>query len=221
MKKRLGQKEPVSKQGRKNGKPGPTLDAFDDLDADLAYGMDYIDTKEAVTEGRQSKETEEQNVTHDIEVLKKGGSNEEPVNAAGNIGVSTAVNIITSQNTQKWTQEEHEKYTVDERAKLLAEYFENIKKRLAEERADAIRNKPPTKSQLRSLMMTYLKQIGIHEEKVLKEPDSTKVEVKQEGNKENTRKRPGKDLRLQQTKNSRMQKTDSDLEEDGTSKYFF
>nr|GEU56634.1 copia protein [Tanacetum cinerariifolium] len=45
----------------------------------------------------------------------------------------------------KWTHEEHEKYTVDEREKLLAEYFEKRKKQLAEERAVAIRNKPPTK----------------------------------------------------------------------------
>ncbi|GKE40121.1 hypothetical protein Tco_1463526 [Tanacetum coccineum] len=93
MKNRLGKKEPVSKQGRKSTKPGPTLDAFDDPDADLAHGMDYMDTEEAVTEGRQSKETEELNVTHDTEVLEKGGSNEEPVNTAGNIEVSTAVNI--------------------------------------------------------------------------------------------------------------------------------
>ncbi|GKD68713.1 hypothetical protein Tco_1322803, partial [Tanacetum coccineum] len=73
MKKRLGKKEPISKQGRKNVKLGPSLDAFDDLDANLAHGLDYMDTEEAV--------------------LEKGGSNEEPVNAIGNIGVSTAVNI--------------------------------------------------------------------------------------------------------------------------------
>ncbi|GJV71112.1 hypothetical protein Tco_1491107 [Tanacetum coccineum] len=48
MKNRLGKKEPVSKQGRKSAKPGPTLDAFDDLDADLAHGMDYMDTEEAL-----------------------------------------------------------------------------------------------------------------------------------------------------------------------------
>ncbi|GJS64470.1 putative ribonuclease H-like domain-containing protein [Tanacetum coccineum] len=46
----------------------------------------------------------------------------------------------------RWTQEEQEKYIVDERAKLLAEYFENRKKQLAEERAAAIKNKPPTRS---------------------------------------------------------------------------
>ncbi|GJW85166.1 putative ribonuclease H-like domain-containing protein [Tanacetum coccineum] len=164
----------------------------------------------------------------------------------------------------RWTQEEQEKYNVDERAKLLAEYFENRKKQLAEERAAAIRNKPPTRSQLRSLMMTYLKHTGrykhaqlnkktlkeiqvlyikeqerianfmpigseederliqkmnkkvdgVHEEKVLEEPDSTKVEVKQEGHKESTKKRPGIRLMMKATKKSKMQKTDSDLEEE-------
>ncbi|GKC18045.1 putative ribonuclease H-like domain-containing protein [Tanacetum coccineum] len=140
------------------------------------------------------------------------------------------------------TQEEQEKYIVDERAKLLVKYFENTKKQLAEERADAIRNKPLTKSQLRSLMMTYLKHIdfvpigseederliqkmnkkvaGVHEEKVLEEPDNTKVEVKQEGNKESTRKRPGKRLKMKATKKSRMQKIDSDLEEEEHLKTF-
>ncbi|GKE62791.1 hypothetical protein Tco_1513158 [Tanacetum coccineum] len=72
VKNRLGKKEPVSKQGRKTVKLGPTLDAFDDLDTDLAYGIDYMDTEEAMTVGRQSKETKELNVTHDIEVLEKG-----------------------------------------------------------------------------------------------------------------------------------------------------
>ncbi|GKA56006.1 hypothetical protein Tco_0755078 [Tanacetum coccineum] len=55
MKKKLGKKESVSKQGRKNAKPGPTLDdsAFDNLDADFAHGMDYMDIEEAVNERRQ------------------------------------------------------------------------------------------------------------------------------------------------------------------------
>ncbi|GJT84401.1 putative ribonuclease H-like domain-containing protein [Tanacetum coccineum] len=90
-------KESVSKQGRKNAKPGPTLDnsAFNNLDAD---DMDYMDTEEAVNEGRQSKETEELNVTHDTEVLEKGGSNEQQVNDAGNIGVSTAVPEVSIVN---------------------------------------------------------------------------------------------------------------------------
>ncbi|GJT72550.1 hypothetical protein Tco_1031836 [Tanacetum coccineum] len=47
----------------------------------------------------------------------------------------------------RMTQEEQEKYTIEERARLLAEFFERRKKQLAAERAEAIRNKPPTKTQ--------------------------------------------------------------------------
>ncbi|GJX13974.1 hypothetical protein Tco_0205732 [Tanacetum coccineum] len=61
---------------------------------------------------------------------------------------------------------------------------------------------------------------GVHEEKVLEEPDSTKVEVKQEGTKESTKKRPGIRLKIKATKKSRMQKTDSDLEEEEHLKTF-
>ncbi|GKD89828.1 hypothetical protein Tco_1365335 [Tanacetum coccineum] len=81
MKKRLGKKESVSKQGRKISKLKPTLDAFDDLNVDLAHGMDYMETKEAVNEGRQSNETKELNLNVDTEVIaedkgssEKGGS---------------------------------------------------------------------------------------------------------------------------------------------------
>ncbi|GKF32784.1 hypothetical protein Tco_0102582, partial [Tanacetum coccineum] len=81
MKKRLGKKESISKQGRKNAKSKPTLDAFDDLDADLAHGMDYMETEEAIIEGRQSNETGELNLDVDTEVIaedkgsgEKGGS---------------------------------------------------------------------------------------------------------------------------------------------------
>ncbi|GJW34614.1 hypothetical protein Tco_0057534 [Tanacetum coccineum] len=46
----------------------------------------------------------------------------------------------------RMTQEEQEKYTIEERARLLAEFFKRRKKQLAAERAEAIRNKSPTKT---------------------------------------------------------------------------
>ncbi|GKA28381.1 hypothetical protein Tco_0714549 [Tanacetum coccineum] len=108
MKKKLGKKESVSKQGRKNAKPGLTLDdsAFDNLDA---KGMDYMDTEEAINEGRQNKETEELNVTHDTEVLEKGGSNEEQVNDAGNIVVSIVVPEVSTVNISTASRPEDDK----------------------------------------------------------------------------------------------------------------
>ncbi|GKG50126.1 hypothetical protein Tco_0521226, partial [Tanacetum coccineum] len=56
---------------RKNTKSGPKLDdsSFDDLDTDLAHGMDYMETKEAVNEERQSNETAELNLDVDTEVI--------------------------------------------------------------------------------------------------------------------------------------------------------
>ncbi|GKC74660.1 hypothetical protein Tco_1120543 [Tanacetum coccineum] len=48
LKTRIKKLKKKSHPGRKNAKPRPTLDVFDDLDADLAHGMEYIDIEEAV-----------------------------------------------------------------------------------------------------------------------------------------------------------------------------
>ncbi|GKA16940.1 hypothetical protein Tco_0696777 [Tanacetum coccineum] len=60
----------------------------------------------------------------------------------------------------RMTQEEQEKYIIKERDMLLAKLFERRKKQLVADRAEEIRNKPPTKTQLRNLRMTYLKNMG-------------------------------------------------------------
>ncbi|GJX05914.1 hypothetical protein Tco_0193846 [Tanacetum coccineum] len=62
------------------------------------------------------------------------------------------------------THEEQEKYTIEERARLLAEFFKRRKKQLAAERVEAIRNKPPTRTQVRNMMITYLKHMDSEEE---------------------------------------------------------
>ncbi|GJT33931.1 hypothetical protein Tco_0924350 [Tanacetum coccineum] len=130
----------------------------------------------------------------------------------------------------KLQQEEREEYTIEERAKFLAETIAAQRKFRAAQRSAEIRSRPPTKSQLRNLMMTYLKNMGgykhsqlkaktfaeiqglyerkkrvindfkpmdsddavkdskeadgVHKQKVLEEPNITKVEIKQEGHEE-------------------------------------
>ncbi|GJS61988.1 hypothetical protein Tco_0656772 [Tanacetum coccineum] len=64
------------------------------------------------------------------------------------------------------------------------------------------------------------KATGMVEDEVLVEPDSTKVEVKQEGHTESTRKRSGRRLKMKATKKLKRQKTDSDLEEEKKLKAF-
>nr|GEU66742.1 ribonuclease H-like domain, reverse transcriptase, RNA-dependent DNA polymerase [Tanacetum cinerariifolium] len=123
----------------------------------------------------------------------------------------------------KLQQKEREEYAIKERAKFLAETLAAQRKFKAAQRSAEIRSRPPTKSQLRNLIITYLKNIddtvkdikeaaGVHKEKVLEEPNSTKVEVKQEGHKENIKKRPRRKLKMKATKKSK--RPNADLEEE-------
>ncbi|GKD78084.1 hypothetical protein Tco_1340705, partial [Tanacetum coccineum] len=56
--------------------------------------------------------------------------------------------------------EERKQFTVEERAKFLHDTIAAQRRFLAKQRAAAIRNKPPTRTQLRNQMMTYLKHVG-------------------------------------------------------------
>ncbi|GJZ85622.1 hypothetical protein Tco_0650961 [Tanacetum coccineum] len=81
------------------------------------------------------------------------------------------------------TKEEREKFTIEQRAKFLHDTIVAQKKFLAQQTSEAIRNKPPTRNQLRNQMMTYLKHVGgkkhsdlktktfeeIHDERQIKE----------------------------------------------------
>ncbi|GJR16582.1 hypothetical protein Tco_0799234 [Tanacetum coccineum] len=54
-------------------------------------------------------------------------------------------------------REEREMYTIEERSKLLANFFKGGRSYLLKKELLLLENKPPTRTQLRSLMMTYLK----------------------------------------------------------------
>ncbi|GJW55311.1 putative ribonuclease H-like domain-containing protein, partial [Tanacetum coccineum] len=56
--------------------------------------------------------------------------------------------------------EEREQFTVEERAKFLHDTIATQRRFLVGQRAIAIRNKPPIRTQLRNQMMTYLKHVG-------------------------------------------------------------
>ncbi|GJV99839.1 hypothetical protein Tco_1555091 [Tanacetum coccineum] len=61
---------------------------------------------------------------------------------------------------ERLQEEEREQFTVEERAKFLHDIIAAQRRFLAQQRSEAIRNKPPTKNQLRNQMMTYLKHVG-------------------------------------------------------------
>nr|GFB30837.1 hypothetical protein [Tanacetum cinerariifolium] len=211
---------PITAENKANHTAGlkETNNSADDstrLDAD---GVEYMETKEAVDEGRTRNKTEEimdkrrtinktEELNLDVDskvIIEDNGSGkkgESTISTARPKRVSTAgVTISTADPKMKLhkevekerqreeqasmdyienlydevqeiidadhelavrlTHEEHEKYTVNKRVNLLAGYIKKRKKQRAEERAAAIRNKPPTRTQLKRLMMTYLKHTG-------------------------------------------------------------
>ncbi|GJY61225.1 hypothetical protein Tco_0461882, partial [Tanacetum coccineum] len=57
-------------------------------------------------------------------------------------------------------QEEREQFTIEEKSRMLVEMIAERKRFFAAHRAEQIRNKPPTRAQLRNKMVTYLKHMG-------------------------------------------------------------
>nr|GFC12376.1 hypothetical protein [Tanacetum cinerariifolium] len=60
----------------------------------------------------------------------------------------------------KLQEEERGQFFIDEQARFLVEIIIERKRFFAAQRAKKLRNKPPTKAQLRNKMITYLKNIG-------------------------------------------------------------
>ncbi|GJX70343.1 hypothetical protein Tco_0307514 [Tanacetum coccineum] len=61
---------------------------------------------------------------------------------------------------EKLQEQEREQFTIEERAKFIHDTIAAQRRFLAQQRSEAIRNRPPTKNQLRNQMMTYLKHVG-------------------------------------------------------------
>ncbi|GJR74453.1 hypothetical protein Tco_0086818 [Tanacetum coccineum] len=114
--------------------------------------------------------------------------------------------VMARQIQEEWEAEEEASPQLEERAKFLHDTIAAQRKFLAQQRSEAIRNKPPTKNQLRNKMMTYLKHVGNFKHSELKSKkfediqqySSKREEIKQESEQEvkeedkeeeNTRKR--------------------------------
>nr|GEU95645.1 hypothetical protein [Tanacetum cinerariifolium] len=60
----------------------------------------------------------------------------------------------------KIQEKEREQFSIDEQARFLVKIIAKRKRFFTAQRAEQIRNKPPTKAQLRNKMITYLKNMG-------------------------------------------------------------
>ncbi|GJQ89005.1 hypothetical protein Tco_0000144 [Tanacetum coccineum] len=84
-----------------------------------------------------------------------------------------ADNILDARLQEK----EREKFTIEERAKLLHDTIAAQRKFLAQQREAEIRSIPPTRTQLRNQMMTYLKHVGGKKHSDLKTKNFEEIQV--------------------------------------------
>ncbi|GJW37940.1 putative ribonuclease H-like domain-containing protein [Tanacetum coccineum] len=78
---------------------------------------------------------------------------------------------------EKIQQEEREQYSIKDRAKFIHDIIAAQRKFLAEQRYAALRNKPPTISQLRNQMITYLKHVANKKHAELKSKSFKEIQV--------------------------------------------
>ncbi|GJT72663.1 putative ribonuclease H-like domain-containing protein, partial [Tanacetum coccineum] len=142
---------------------------------------------------------------------------------------------ILAEELQK---EEREKFTIKQRAKFLHDTIASQRNFLAQQRYEAIKNKPPKRNQLRNKMMTYLKHnfvaIGSAEDerqikemnkeskdpekkrlkkRVVNEEDTAKVPAKQEATEQDTKKRKSGHVKMIARKRQRPQPDDDSDDE--------
>ncbi|GJW39328.1 hypothetical protein Tco_0065173 [Tanacetum coccineum] len=113
---------------------------------------------------------------------------------------------------------------------MLAEFFKRRKKQLAAEKTEAIKNKPPTRTQVRNMMITYLKDMGKYTHQQLKHKNFEEVQKLYEREKkwiddfkpidddsqqqaESTKKRPRADSEEESSKKQKLEE-DNDAEKE-------
>ncbi|GJW37556.1 hypothetical protein Tco_0060476 [Tanacetum coccineum] len=92
-----------------------------------------------------------------IEEEDETESEDDDIPQADGVKMAESDRILAEKTSQR---QEREQFTIEERAKFLHDTIAAQRKFLAQQRSQAIRNKPPTKNQLRNQMITYLKHVG-------------------------------------------------------------
>ncbi|GKE45501.1 hypothetical protein Tco_1472785, partial [Tanacetum coccineum] len=74
--------------------------------------------------------------------------------------ISFRKDLMLTRYLLKSFKRNREMYTIEQRIKILHDTIAAQRRLLAQQRSEAIRNKPPSRNHLRNQMMTYLKHVG-------------------------------------------------------------
>ncbi|GKC54345.1 hypothetical protein Tco_1077090 [Tanacetum coccineum] len=164
-------KEYVSKQGRKSDKTKPMFDDsdFDELDVDNAKECWMLMQKLRRNTAKHILSVWEYSIIllviefeREQRIARERVAEQEAKDAAlieqmEDIQARMDADELLAERLQ---QEEREQFTIEEKSRMLVEMIAERKRFFAAQRAEQIRNKPPTRAQLRNKMVTYLKHMG-------------------------------------------------------------
>ncbi|GJX53892.1 ribonuclease H-like domain-containing protein [Tanacetum coccineum] len=106
--------------------------------------------------GVELKDVEVDDIPSSCKEIHKAASDEELArNSSRRVGSRLRGRNNSCSRSRKLQEQEREQFTIEERAKFLHDTIAAQRKFLAQQRSEAIRNRPPTRIQLRTQMMTY------------------------------------------------------------------
>ncbi|GKD78245.1 hypothetical protein Tco_1340866, partial [Tanacetum coccineum] len=122
--------------------------------------IDPKDKGKKKIEEEDESDTESEGIPEAEKKFKKLARDEEMARKVQEDWEAEEVKKLAEEEAIKTAISNEDQFTVEERAKFLHDTIAAQRRFLAEQRAIAIRNKPPTRTQLRNQMMTYLKHVG-------------------------------------------------------------
>ncbi|GJX50725.1 hypothetical protein Tco_0277570, partial [Tanacetum coccineum] len=164
---------PTSTRSLLTLKPLPKIDSKDKGKTKI----EEEDESETESEGILKAEKKFKQLVSDEEMARKLQEDWETEEERKRLAEEEATNDAFIRNyddkkakieAERLQEEEREQLIVEERSKFLHDTIAAQRRFLAQQRSEAIRNKPPTKNQLINQMMTYLKHVGNFQHSQLK-----------------------------------------------------
>ncbi|GJY77278.1 hypothetical protein Tco_0482394 [Tanacetum coccineum] len=124
--------------------------------------IDPKDKGKKVIEEEDKSDTDSEDITKDEKKFKQLARDEEVARKVLEDSEAEEEARLNANKilAEKLQEEEREMYTIEQRAKFLHDTIAAQRRFLAQQRSKAVRNKPPSRNQLRNQMMTYLKHVG-------------------------------------------------------------
>ncbi|GKC82546.1 hypothetical protein Tco_1138263 [Tanacetum coccineum] len=123
-------------------------------------------------EEEDESDTESEDITEAEKKFKQLANDEEVARK-----VQEEQDLMLTRYLLKSFKRKREMYTIEQRTKFLHDTIAAQRRFLAQQRSEAIRNKPPSRNQLRNQMMTYLKHVGGKKHSDLKTKSFDEIQV--------------------------------------------